>query len=147
LYLKRVPQLNQAIFYCYDESFKRFAVSRVAGFTIKDDNTVQFEANNFPLIENAWNVFAAELHFFKKGLPFSMILHGTAVIEYNEQMPVEFNIQNAEYFDHPLRTGSGLLTSLFKPYIYFYRKGSELFSHSFKRKDEEVAFNKISTNL
>ena len=136
VYIERVKQLDQAIFYCYNESSQRLPVSsRLNGFLFRDEKALIFNTNYFPVTENAWNVFAAELHFYKKGIPGSLILHGIAVIDNMESGSVQFNIQHAEYFDYPGFKNDTLLSLLLKPYTYFYRKSAELLQHTFKRKD------------
>lgn len=136
VYIERVKQLDQAIFYCYNESSQRLPVSsRLNGFFFLDDKTLIFYTTHFPIIENTWNVFAAELHFYKKGIANSLILHGIAVIDSVESGCVQFNIQHAEYFEYPGLKNDSLLSILLKPYTYFYRKSSALLLHTFKRKD------------
>jgi hypothetical protein len=146
VYLKMVPQLNQGIFFCYNESSERLPVSMVKGFRFKDDKNLIFTFNYFPLTEQIWNVFAAELYLYKKGMPFSVVLHGVAVISNAENNLVQFTIQNAEYFEYPDMPDHSILSSLFKPYVYFYRKSSELLSHTFNKKTLSNALNKFSAN-
>ena len=105
-----------------------------------------FTINYFPLTEQIWNVFAAELYLYKKGMPFSVVLHGVAVISNAENNFVQFTIQNAEYFEYPDMPDHSILSSLFKPYVYFYRKSSELLSHTFRKKSLSNALNKFSAN-
>lgn len=145
-YIEMVLELNQGIFFCYNESSEKLPVSMVKGFTFKDYNTVTFAINYFPLTEQVWNVFAAELHLYKKGVPFSIVLHGIATISDVENNLVQFTIHNAEYFEQLIISDSGVLSSLFKPYVYFYRKSSELLSHTFSRKILSNALNKFSSN-
>jgi hypothetical protein len=145
-YIEMVPELNQGIFFCYNESSEKLPVSMVTVFTFKDHHTVTFAINYFPLTEQVWNVFAAELHLYKKGIPFSIVLHGIAIISDAENNLVQFTIHNAEYFEQIIISDSSMLSSLFKPYIYFYRKSSELLSHTFSRKILSNALNKFSSN-
>ena len=98
-YIERVKQLNQAIFYCYNESSQRLPVSRISGFTFNGDTTLHFKTNYFPVTESAWNVFAAELHFYKKGIPQSLVLHGVAVIDLVNDGFVQFSIKDVSYFE------------------------------------------------
>ena len=68
-----------------------------------------------------------------------LILHKAALIQ--------FCIKDAEYFEHfYISPEKSFLTSLFKPYIHFCRKGSELIQHTFKRKSAATGFDKISAN-
>jgi hypothetical protein len=138
-YIDMVHKLSQAIFYCYNESSERLPVGMVNGFTFKNNYTLSFRITYFPPTEQLWNVFAAELHFYKKGFPFSVVLYGVAIISDAENNLVQFTIQNAEYFGFEDEwTDKDFLSSLFKPYIYFYRKSSELLSHSFSRLSANV---------
>lgn len=145
-YKAMVTELNQGIFFCYNESSERLPVSMVKGFTFEDDKTIAFTINYFPLTEKIWNVFAAELHLYKKGIPFSVVLHGIAIVSDAENNLVQFTIQNAEYFEQVIISDSSKLSSLFKPYIHFYRKSSELLSHTFSRKILPDASNKFSSD-
>lgn len=139
LYVEKVQQMQQAIFYCYDASSKRLPVSIISNFNFKDDQTLLFATRYFPVTETAWNSFAAELHFHKKGLAESVILHGVAVIDHKSQGNVLFSIHHAEYAGEQTESADkGLLSSLFKPYIYFYRKSSELLMYPFRKKTSEV---------
>ena len=135
VYMQRVLELNQGIFYCYNESSERLPISRVTAFDFKDQHTIFFNCTYFPVTENAWNILAAELHCYKKGIAHSIILHGIAVIADAEEGRVEFTIQHADYFGKSIDDDKGLLSNLFKPYIYFYRKSSEILLHPFKRKN------------
>lgn len=145
-YVKMVTELNQGIFFCYNESSERLPVSMVKGFAFKDDKTLLFTINYFPLTEEIWKVFAAELHLYKKGVPFSLVLHGIAIISDTEKNLVQFTIQNAEYFEKVIISDNNVLSSMFKPYMYFYRKSSEILSHTFSRKIISSALNKFSSN-
>src|SRR5438046_2997344 len=125
-YIDMVHKLSQAIFYCYNESSERLPVGIVNGFAFKNDYTLSFRVIYFPLTEQLGNVFAAELHFYKKSLPFSVVLYGVAIIGDTKNNLVQFTIQNAEYFRFEDEwTDKDFLSFLFKPYIYFYRKSSK----------------------
>lgn len=133
-YVSKVMQIDQAIFFCYNESGERIPVNTVRGFVFADENALQFKTNFFPVVENAWDTFAAELHFYKKGIASSIKMEGIAVIDISQDGLVIFSIKNVEYFDAYAETDNGLLSTLFKPYMYVYRKGSELLMQTFKRK-------------
>ena len=133
-YIDMVHKLSQAIFYCYNESSERLPVDMVNGFTFKNNCTLSFRVTYFPPTEQLWNVFAGELYFYKKGSPFSVVLYGVAIISDAENNLIQFTIQNAEYFGFDDEwTDKDFLSSLFKPYIYLYRKSSELLFHSFSK--------------
>src|SRR5689334_23156122 len=109
-YVKMVPQLNQGIFFCYNESSEKLPVSMVSDFSFKDDNTLIFTINYFPLTEQVWRVFAAELHLYKKGVPFSLVLHGIAIISDAKNNLVQFTIQTVEYFEQVILSDSHVLS-------------------------------------
>src|SRR6476620_9628990 len=89
-YTEIVHKLSQAIFYCYNESSERLAVGMINGFTFKNDCTLSFSITYFPPTEQIWNVFGAELHFYKKGIPFSVVLYGVASISDKKKNLVQF---------------------------------------------------------
>ncbi|QEC67587.1 hypothetical protein FRZ67_09905 [Panacibacter ginsenosidivorans] len=140
-YLNKVHTLNQAIFYCYNASSQRVPVGMIYDFTFKDDKTLSFSTNYFPVTEMNWNSFAAELHFYKKNVPGSFVLHGIAFIDNNLSGAVSFYINKAVYADEPAPVlEKSLFSALFKPYLTFYRKSSELLLHPFKRKTTTGVF-------
>ena len=140
-HVNKVHALNQAIFYCYNSSSQRIPVGMIYDFTFKDDDTLLFYVKYFPVTEMCWDSFAAELHFYKKGIPNSFVLHGVAVVTNNSLNAVSFTIHDAVYANEQAQvTGKNLLSTLFKPYIAFYRKSSELLLHSFKKKTATGVF-------
>jgi hypothetical protein len=146
-YIDMVHKLSQAIFYCYNESSQRLPVGMVNGFTFKNNSMLSFSVTYFPPTEQVWNIFAGELHFYKKGTPFSVILYGVAIISDTENNLVQFSIQNAEYFGFEDEgTDKDFLSSLFKPYVYFYRKSSKLLSRSFTKKGIANVLSRSSVN-
>lgn len=146
-YLDKVANLNQAVFYCYNEGNEKLPVSISTGFTFKDNDTLQFSTQYVPLTEQGWNVYAAELYFFRKGIPYSLTLHGVAVISSGQPAMIEFRIQDATYFSqHEAYQEKGFLQALFKPTINLYKKGTELLYHAFRRKGASLGMNKLSAN-
>jgi hypothetical protein len=140
-YLSKVQQLNQAIFYCYNASSQKVPVGMIYDFTVTNDNTLLFNTSYFPVTEMSWNSFAAELHFYKKNIPGSFVLHGVAVLENSISGAVLFSIQHAEYSHEPSTASQkNILTALFKPYLSFYKKSSELLMYPFKRKTTTGVF-------
>ena len=137
-YFHKVHELNQAIFYCYNENAEKIPVSIINGFSFDDFETLHFVTHYFPVTEAAWNLYAGELYFYRKGIKGSFILSGVAIMRrQNGLIHVRFNIQNAEYFNMPdTAKDKGLLASLFKPYMKLYQKSSSMLLHTFafKRK-------------
>lgn len=140
-YVNKVHLLNQAIFFCYNGSSERIPVGMIYDFSFKNDETLIFHTNYFPVIETSWNSFAAELHFYKKDLPDSFILHGIAVLDSANSGIVTFSVTSADYATKPApQMEKSVLSALFKPYLNFYRKSSELLLHPFKRKTTTGVF-------
>jgi len=140
-HVNKVHALNQAIFYCYNSSSQRIPVGMIYDFTFKDDDTLLFNAKYFPVTEMYWDSFAAELHFYKKGIPGSFVLHGVAVVNNNSLNAVTFTIHDAVYANERAKISrKKLMANLFKPYMDFYRKSSELLLHPFKRKSTTGVF-------
>lgn len=120
--LERISHFDNAVFYCIDNSSRPIPVGVISHIAIVNDNKLEFSVSHFPVLENTWNVFAAELYFYKKGLPFNMKVHGTAFFTSKDELNVQFNILYVENFGEPVtkqyslqETISGLLnsTSLF----------------------------------
>ena len=141
IYINKVQELNQAVFYCYNSSAQRIPVGMVHDFTFTDSDTVLFYTNYFPVVEMQWNSFAAELHFYKKGTTESVTLHGIGIIESGTSGTVLFSIQHVEYAGLAAKVSAKtLLSNLFKPYLSFYKKSSDLLLQPFKRKSTTGVF-------
>lgn len=140
-YISKVQQLNQAIFYCYNASSQRVPVGMMYDFTFKDDKTLMLHTKYFPVTEMSWDSFAAELHFYKKNVPDSFVLHGVALLEKDNRGAISFRIQHVEYAHQPaILSDRNIFSALFKPYLAFYKKSSELLMHPFKRKTTTGVF-------
>jgi hypothetical protein len=99
--LDRITLFNEAVFYCINSSSQRIPVGFARNITVLPDNRLQFTVSHFPVLENSWNIFAAELYFYKKGLPFNMTLHGTACFTSKDELTVQFKMLHAETFGEP----------------------------------------------
>lgn len=143
-YVEMVSKVNQAIFFCYNESSERLPVSIVNDFLFIDEKTLTFNVSFFPMTEKIWDVFAAELFFYKKGFSYSLILHGVAVVSDPASNLIRFNIQHPEYFMQAEVNDNNFLTSLVKPYLDFYRKGTEIFSTTFNKKLLSTALHRLT---
>ena len=94
----KISRFDHSIFYCINENGHRMPVGVVNKFLLSGENIIEFSVSNFPVLEQSWNVFAAELHFYKKGLPFNMTLHGTAWFVSPDELAVQFKILHTECF-------------------------------------------------
>ena len=79
----------------------------------------------------------------RKNCTSSLKMEGIAVIDRSQNGLVVFSIQEVEYFDAVIANEKGLLNTLFRPYVYVYRKSSELLQQTFKRKGIHENFNDL----
>ncbi len=96
--LAKISQFDNAVFYCINSSSQLVPVGVVKNISLLPDNRIEFEVSHFPVLENNWNVFAAELHLYKKGLSFNMKLHGTAWFVNQNELKLQFKILLEECF-------------------------------------------------
>lgn len=130
----QILQLNQGLFFSLTDEGERVPVNTVKNFEVKDEQTLLFYNHHFPVTEKAWNVFAAELYLFKKGIDFSMNLQGIGIIADSELGFVEFHIHAVEYFEHPHVEKRGLFSSFLHPYFYIFKKSADLLRGSAPQK-------------
>ena len=97
-FLTNVQQFDNAVFSCINSSSQRQAGAIVRNVALIAENKLEFSLSHFPVLENSWNVFAAELHFYKNGLQFSMDVHGTAWLVSPNDLTVQFNVLQTDYF-------------------------------------------------
>ena len=141
-YLGKVINLNQAIFYCFNETNEKLPVSICTDFVFSGNDVLRFSTQHLPLTEQPWNIYAAELYFFRKGLPYSVILDGVAVIGNGLPAMVEFRIQSASCFDMPKAyTEKGFLQLLFRPTMQLYKKSTELLHVAFGKKTGAIGIH------
>ena len=122
--LSKISQFENAVFYCINASSERLPVGVVRNISLLADDKIEFEISHFPVLENNWNVFAAELHLYKKGLPFNMTLHGTSWFINQNELKVQFKILHEECFGQ-METKVSLqdyLTDFFTTTGMFFKK-------------------------
>jgi hypothetical protein len=141
-YLPKIKELGQATFFCFNESSQKLPVALIRHLDFDDDNTIHFECSYFPLTEQTWDVFAAELHCYRKGMPYSFVLHGVAIINDLSSRRVSFTIQHVESFDPTSveENKQSVLSLLVKPYKYVFQKGASIIS-GFRKKESDMPFN------
>ncbi len=148
-YREKILQLNQGVLFCFNEDSEKMPVGVINGFVFEDHQTMHFSSDFFPITEEAWNVFAAELHCHKKGEPFSFVLHGIASVNDADSYSISFTIMQTDYFELQQSKTHGSfepLSLLIRPYKYVYQKSAEILQHTFKRKADEHALNEIPRN-
>jgi len=96
--LDRIARFDNAVFYCINESSQRVPVGVIKNIAVISGDKIEFELAHFPILENNWNVFAAELHLYKKGLSFNINLHGTAWFVTRNELKMQFKILHEECF-------------------------------------------------
>ena len=90
--LENISRFEHAVFYCINQSSERMAVGVVSNVQIVNNNLLEFSVSHFPVLENIWNVFGADLYFYKKGVPISMNIHGTAWFNNSNEFTVQFKV-------------------------------------------------------
>ena len=91
-HLDNISRFEHAVFYCMNQSSERIPVAMVRNVSIVSDNLLEFSLSHFPVLENMWNVFGAELYFYKKGISFNMNIHGTAWFINGDELKVQFKV-------------------------------------------------------
>ena len=99
--LDKIQRFDNAVFYCINSSSERIPVGIVRNFSVLPDDRLEFSLSHFPVLESSWNVFAAELHCYKKGLPFNMDLFGTAWFVNQNELTVQFKLAYSKTFGRP----------------------------------------------
>jgi len=94
--LENISRFDHAVFYCINQSSERLPVSVVSDVILLPDKRLEFSLSHFPVLENKWNVFAAELYFYKKGVSFNMNIHGTAWFKNDYDLSVQFKVLYVE---------------------------------------------------
>ena len=123
--LEKVSHFDNAVFYCMNASSERVPVGVISNVAIIPDNKLEFTVSHFPVLENCWNVFGAELHFYKKGLPFNMKVHGTAWFTSKDDFTVQFNVLHVESFGQPAEKSYSLqetIADFFSTTSLFFKK-------------------------
>ena len=82
-YRTKITELQQAMLYVYDEADHRLPVSLLHHFEIDPDGNLVFCTNRLPITASDTQQFAAELHFYQKGIPYHVRLHGSILVQLN----------------------------------------------------------------
>lgn len=98
-FIEKARQIQQAMFYCYDNDSNKIPVGLITSCQFTGTNTIVFSVSYFPVIDIQWNIFPAEIHFYKKEFPFSLILHGNAGFSNTQPGEINFTLQRADYFE------------------------------------------------
>ena len=121
----KISHFDNGIFYFINSSSPRVPAGIVHHVSVLPDDKLEFTLSHFPVLEEPWNVFAAEFHFYKKGLPFNMNLHGTAWFTNKDDLTVQFKVLYVESFGQPEIKNYSLqhtLVDFFSPTGLFFKK-------------------------
>lgn len=88
--LENISLFEHGFFYCINQSSERIPVGVVSNVKKVADNIFEFSLSHFPVLENTWNVFGAELYFYRKGITFNLNIHGTAWFTNSDELTVQF---------------------------------------------------------
>ncbi len=118
-FIEKAQKIQQAMVFCYDDASNRIPIGLISSCTIQADNIISFEVVYFPVMDIQWNIFATELHFYKKEFPFSVMLYGIARFDNEHPGQVIFTLQRGDYFEK-----AGMMQQSLP------EKVQELFSHT-----------------
>jgi hypothetical protein len=99
--LDNISRFDHAVFYCINSASERIPVSIVSDVSVLSENRLEFSVSHFPVLENNWNIFSGELHFYKKGVSFNLNVHGTAWFTSADELTVQFKVLYIESFGQP----------------------------------------------
>lgn len=141
LLLTKIKEIDQATFFCFNESSQKLPVALVKHLDFEDDTTIHFNSSYLPLTEQTWNVFGGELHCYKKGMPYSFVLHGIAQSDVAAGR-ITFTIKYIESFGaiNVEENNQSVLAMLTWPYRFMVQK-SAAFIGSFKKKEHAMPLN------
>ena len=123
--LENISRFDHAVFYCINQSSERLPVSVVSDVILLPDKRLEFSLSHFPVLENKWNVFAAELYFYKKGVSFNMNIHGTAWFKNDYDLSVQFKdlyVESARMLEIKQYSLQDTLVDFFSNTSLFFKK-------------------------
>lgn len=116
-YRERIAALDQAIFYVYDDLGQRQAIGLISHFNFDEGGNLFFCTTRLPVTAANWSTFDAELQFYKKGMPYNLILAGVANIEDSATRFICFKANDAKAHGEEEKAGK---------YTYFLKQWSFL---------------------
>lgn len=93
----RLMELSQAMLYIYDESGQKIPVGLIRELELDASGNIYYSIINLPITASDWCSYAAELYFYKKGSPFSILVSGNAVITDYETQRMQFTVQHIDF--------------------------------------------------
>lgn len=96
-YRDKIAALDQAIFYVYDDWGNKQAISLINHFGFDKEGNLFFCTSRLPVTATNWYTFDAELQFYKKGLPYNLLLSGVATIHDPASRFIYFKPTDAKY--------------------------------------------------
>lgn len=97
-YRTKITELHQAMLYVYDEADRRLPVSLLHDFEVDGDGNLSFATHRLPITAGATQQFAAELHFYQKGIPYNVRLFGSILSLNNATTNLAyFKVHHAEF--------------------------------------------------
>lgn len=137
-YIEKARNLGQAMFYFYNSTGVKLPVCIIREFNFVSDDTLYFDITSFPLTENTWNIFAAELQMHKKNVPYSIEFSGIASLHhFQDNMFVEFKVKHVHIFGAEGILTDRLLPLIIKSSIQLYKRSTDFLQQNlfFKRKN------------
>lgn len=94
-YRTKITELQQAMLYVYDEADHKLPVSLLHHFDVDAAGNLLFQTHRLPITAGDTQQFAAELHFYQKGIPYNVRLFGSILSDASGS--AYFRVHHAEY--------------------------------------------------
>jgi hypothetical protein len=97
-YRTKITELQQAMLYIYDEADHKLPVSLLQHFELDAEDNLLFHTHRLPVTAgDCTQQFAAEMHFYQKGIPYNVRLFGTILSQTGQERNlVYFKVHHAE---------------------------------------------------
>jgi len=98
----RLLHLGQAMFYNCSGMYEKLPICIIRPFNVEKEDVIWFTIDALPVTDQACNVFAAELFFYKKGEYYSANVEGVAELLFLESLCVKFTVTKVTYTEYSL---------------------------------------------
>lgn len=98
----RLLHLGQAMFYNCSGMYEKLPVCIIRPFNVEKEDVIWFTIDALPVTDQAYNIFAAELFFYKKGEYYSAIAEGVAELLFVDSLCVKFTVTKITYTEYAL---------------------------------------------
>ncbi len=96
----KAQQIGQAVFFGYSGN-DRIPLALLKEFNFIDDAILEFKQTHFPVWEEDWKLFAGELFFYHKEMPWTVQYKGIVSVHCWNPFTLHFTIEKAELIEKP----------------------------------------------